>query len=140
MGLGQHICLSQHTFHTAGRKPVCSHHNHMMLKPIPNIMTTSCCISHLLPLSNFSFSLLQLLPLISFTPTLKVFLEKTCAILLSLFHTNIIAISDKVTVFLQWQNAECFLTIGVIMCNTRVVTISVNGGQFRKCTLKTLKV
>lgn len=31
----------------AGRMPVCAHHNHMMLKPTPNIMTASCCISHL---------------------------------------------------------------------------------------------
>lgn len=56
-GLGQHICLSQPASRLAGRMPVCAHHNRMMLQPVPNIMTTSCCISHLL------FFLMVLLPL-----------------------------------------------------------------------------
>lgn len=50
-------------FYLAGRIPVCTHHNHMMLKPIPNIMTTSSCISHLffsrLCTSPFSFLFLS---------------------------------------------------------------------------------
>lgn len=47
VGLGQHICLSQPAFYSAGRILGYTHHNHMMLKLIPNIMTTSSCISHL---------------------------------------------------------------------------------------------
>lgn len=38
--LGQHICLSQPSFHSAGQMPMYTHHNHMM--------TTTSCISHIL--------------------------------------------------------------------------------------------
>lgn len=63
MGLGQHICLSQPAFHSAGRMPVCAHHNHMMLNQYTqhndyfmlHFTPTSFLICHLILFSRLFF-------------------------------------------------------------------------------------
>lgn len=95
----------------AGRMPVCAHHNHMMLKPTPNIMTASCCISHLVfvflphlstsPFSCLFVSFISLLQFISLSPysimsfsyaELSVISRALCATSASLFFFTFLSL------------------------------------------------
>lgn len=70
----------------AGRMPVCAHHNHMMLKPTPNIMTASCCISHLVFFffaSSFNFPFLMSVCLLHQPPSVHLSLALLHHVVLS---------------------------------------------------------